>query len=142
MRSHRTTIIPNTETPSKPEGFWTNLVKDDNNFSTVNFFLIAAVIVGIIMLIVPMVGLCVDIYYNHTITVNMDALAAYIIAVAGVWGAAGLTNAWTEYSYQKYNSNIFSGETPQPKAKAMERGRAIMATIMPAFMSKKNCFAL
>lgn len=112
MRSHRTTIIPNTETPSKPEGFWTNLVKDDNNFSTVNFFLIAAVIVGIIMLIVPMVGLCVDIYYNHTITVNMDALAAYIIAVAGVWGAAGLTNAWTEYSYQKYNSNIFAPTEP------------------------------
>ena len=113
MRASRTTIVQTPNDIQNKQGFWTNLVKDDNNFSTVNFFLIAAVIVGIIMLIVPMIGLCVDIYWNHTITVNMDALAAYIIAVAGVWGAAGLTNAWTEYSYQKYNSNIFSGETPQ-----------------------------
>ena len=35
-------------------------------------------------------------------------MGAYIVAVAGIFGAAGLTNAWTEYSYQRYNKNIFS----------------------------------
>lgn len=113
MRMKRVNSVQTPKNIHNKDGFWTNLVKDDNNFSTVNFFLIAAVIVGIIMLLVPMIGLCVDIYWNHTITVNMDALAAYIIAVAGVWGAAGITNAWTEYSYQKYNSNIFNGEAPK-----------------------------
>lgn len=90
------------------EGFWTNLVKDDNNFSTVNFFLIAATIVGIALLIVPVFAMIVDVIYNHTLTIDLSGMASYIIAVAGIFGAAGLTNAWTEYSYQRYNKNIFS----------------------------------
>lgn len=90
------------------EGFWTNLVKDDNNFSTVNFFLIAATIVGITLLIVPVFAMIVDVIYNHTLTIDLSGMASYIIAVAGIFGAAGLTNAWTEYSYQRYNKNIFS----------------------------------
>lgn len=90
------------------DSFLTNLVKDDNNFSTVNFFLVAATIVGIALLIVPIIAMCVDVYFNHTITINLSDMAAYIVAVAGIFGAAGLTNAWTEYSYQRYNKNIFS----------------------------------
>lgn len=89
------------------DGFWTNLVRDDNEFSTVNFFLVAATIVGIALLIVPIFAMGVDVYYNHTITINLSDMAAYIVAVAGIFGAAGLTNAWTEYSYQRYNKNIF-----------------------------------
>ena len=90
------------------ESFLTNLVKDDNNFSTVNFFLVSVTIVGIALLIVPIIAMCVDVYFNHTITINLSDMAAYIVAVAGIFGAAGLTNAWTEYSYQRYNKNIFS----------------------------------
>ena len=90
------------------DSFLTNLVKDDNNFSTVNFFLVAATIVGIALLIVPIIAMCVDVYFNHTITINLSDMGAYIVAVAGIFGAAGLTNAWTEYSYQRYNKNIFS----------------------------------
>lgn len=95
------------------DGFWTNLVKDDNDFSTVNFFLVAATIVGIALLIVPIFAMGVDVYYNHTITINLSDMAAYIVAVAGIFGAAGLTNAWTEYSYQRYNKNIFEEQTNQ-----------------------------
>ena len=90
------------------ESFLTNLVKDDNNFSTVNFFLVSVTIVGIALLIVPIIAMCVDVYFNHTITINLSDMGAYIVAVAGIFGAAGLTNAWTEYSYQRYNKNIFS----------------------------------
>ena len=90
------------------DSFFTNLVKDDNNFSTVNFSLVAATIVGIALLIVPIIAMCVDVYFNHTITINLSDMGAYIVAVAGIFGAAGLTNAWTEYSYQRYNKNIFS----------------------------------
>ena len=100
--------VNNPKNMNNREGFWTNLVKDDNNFSTVNFFLVAATIVGIALLIVPIIAMCVDVYFNHTITINLSDMAAYIVAVAGIFGAAGLTNAWTEYSYQRYNKNIFS----------------------------------
>lgn len=112
MRGHHT-IQSNTNCPNNKEGFWTNLVKDDNNFSTVNFFLVAATVVGIMLLIMPMIAMGVDIYYNHTLTINLSDMGAYIVAVAGIFGAAGLTNAWTEYSYQRYNANIFNGENPQ-----------------------------
>jgi hypothetical protein len=104
----RINTVTNPKNIDNREGFWTNLVKDDNNFSTVNFFLVAATIVGIALLIVPIFAMCVDVYFNHTITINLSDMAAYIVAVAGIFGAAGLTNAWTEYSYQRYNKNIFS----------------------------------
>ena len=109
----RHTIQGNANCPNNKEGFWTNLVKDDNNFSTVNFFLVAATVVGIMLLVMPMIAMGVDIYYNHTLTINLSDMGAYIVAVAGIFGAAGLTNAWTEYSYQRYNANIFNGEKPQ-----------------------------
>lgn len=98
----------NPKNMDNKDSFFTNLVKDDNNFSTVNFFLVAATIVGIALLIVPIIAMCVDVYFNHTITINLSDMGAYIVAVAGIFGAAGLTNAWTEYSYQRYNKNIFS----------------------------------
>lgn len=98
----------NPKNMNNKDSFFTNLVKDDNNFSTVNFFLVAATIVGIALLIVPIIAMCVDVYFNHTITINLSDMGAYIVAVAGIFGAAGLTNAWTEYSYQRYNKNIFS----------------------------------
>lgn len=101
--------------PNKEEdqGFFTKLIDDDNDFSTLNFFLIAMTFVGIMLLIVPMGGLIVDIIYNHTITINMSDLATYILAVSGIFGVAGLSNAWSEYSWNKYGANIFNGEKPE-----------------------------
>ena len=95
------------------QSFFTKLVEDDNNFSTINFFLVAATIVGIFLLIVPIIGILVDVWFNHTVTVNLEGMAQYIIAVAGIFGAAGLTNAWTDYSYKKYNTNIFQNNGDQ-----------------------------
>ena len=77
------------------------------------FFLVAATIVGIFLLIVPIIGILVDVWFNHTVTVNLEGMAQYIIAVAGIFGAAGLTNAWTDYSYKKYNTNIFQNNGDQ-----------------------------
>lgn len=90
------------------EKLFTKLIKGDTQFSSVNFFLIMTTGVGILLLIIPIIGLIVDIIYNHTITIDLNGLAAYIIAVAGIFTAAGITNAWTEYSYNKYHRNIFS----------------------------------
>jgi hypothetical protein len=121
MRSKKQRIsVNNSEESQEKLGFWTKLVNDDNNFSTVNFFLVAATIVGITLLIMPMIAMMVDIYYNHTLTINLSDMAAYIVAVAGIFGAAGLTNAWTEYSYQRYNTNIFENNQPQNQSNFVE----------------------
>lgn len=90
------------------EKLFTKLIKGNTQFSSVNFFLIITTIIGCILLIIPIFGMLVDIMYNHTITIDLNGLAAYIVAVAGIFATGGIANAWTEYSYNKYNRNIFS----------------------------------
>ena len=103
---------PNKNAPCKDDkrNFIMKLIDDDNNFSTANFFLVAMTIVGIVLLLVPVIGMSVDIFFNHTITINLSDLGTYILAVSGIFGVAGISNAWVEYSWNKYNANIFNKE--------------------------------
>lgn len=41
-----------------------------------------------------------EVFYNHTITTDLNGLAAYIGAVAGLFASAGITKAWSE-KYEK-----------------------------------------
>ena len=85
------------------DGFWTKLVKEDTNVSVMNFFLMATLAVGVLLLFVPVVAMTVDVWFNHTLTINMSDLGMYIGAVAGIFAAGGLSSAWTEFAYSKYN---------------------------------------
>lgn len=85
------------------DSFMTKLLKEDTNLSVMNFFLMATLAVGVILLIVPIIGMLVDIYYNHTMTINLSDMAVYIGAVAGIFAAGGLSSAWTEFAYSKYD---------------------------------------
>ena len=87
----------------KQDGFWTKLVKEDTNVSVMNFFLMATLGVGVLLLFIPVVAVVVDLWYNHTLTINMSDLGMYIGAVAGIFAAGGLSSAWTEFAYSKYN---------------------------------------
>ena len=89
--------------PKKKDNFFTRLLKEDNNLSALNFFLICTLAVGVVLLMVPIAGMIVDIIYNHTMTINLADLALYIGAVAGIFASGGLTSAWTEFSYSKYD---------------------------------------
>lgn len=40
--------------------------------------------------------LITEVFTTHTITTNLDGMAAYIGAVAGVFASAGITKAWSE----------------------------------------------
>ncbi len=97
----------------KPDNFFNKLIKEDTNVSMMNFFLIATLGVGVILLFVPVIGMLVDIWYNHTMTINLSDLAAYVVAVAGIFAAGGLSSAWTEFAYSKYNVPPIT-ETPEP----------------------------
>ena len=88
---------------NKQDGFWTKLVKEDTNVSVMNFFLMATLGVGVLLLFIPVVAMVVDLCYNHTLTINMSDLGMYIGAVAGIFAAGGLSSAWTEFAYSKYN---------------------------------------
>lgn len=87
----------------KKDTFMQKLLKEDTNVSAMNFFLIATLGVGVILLFIPVIGMLVDIWFNHTITINLSDMALYVGAVAGIFAAGGLSSSWTEFSYSKYN---------------------------------------
>lgn len=84
--------------------FMTRLVESNNEMSSLNFFVVITTLAAVGLLVVPIVAMIVDLIYNHTLLINLSDLGSYILAVAGVFTAAGLTNAWSEYSYNKFNS--------------------------------------
>ena len=76
--------------------FFKQLINSDTGVSSKSFFLVSVTIVGIILLLVPAVILIVEVCCNHTIQTDLNGLAAYIGAVAGVFASAGITKAWSE----------------------------------------------
>ena len=76
------------------------LIKNNTGVSSKNFFLVAVTLIGLILLLVPAVLLIIEVFYNHTIQTDLNGLAAYIGAVAGVFASAGITKAWSE-KYEK-----------------------------------------
>lgn len=48
------------------------------------------------MLLVPVVVLIFEVFYNHTITTDLNGMAAYVASVASLFATAGLTKAWSE----------------------------------------------
>ena len=83
--------------------YLSNLIKNNTGISSKNFFLVSVTIVGLILLIVPVVVLIVEVFYNHTIRTDLNGLAAYIGAVAAIFTSAGITKAWSE-KYERKDS--------------------------------------
>jgi len=108
------------KTKKKKESFFDKLIKEDTNVSMMNFFLIATLAVGIILLFIPVIGMLVDIWFSHTMTINMSDMALYIGAVAGIFAAGGLSSSWTEWSYSKYNVPPITEEDMARRAEVKE----------------------
>ena len=87
----------------KKENYFIRATKEDNNINPIYLFLLIVLGVGIILLIVPVIGMLVDIFYNHTITINLSDMALYVGAVAAMFTGSGAAGAITEYSYSKFN---------------------------------------
>lgn len=72
------------------------LIRNNTGVSSKNFFLIAITLIGFILLLVPAVTLLVEVFHTYTITTNLEGMAAYIAAVAGLFATGGITKAWSE----------------------------------------------
>ena len=72
------------------------LVKNNTGVSSKNFFLVSVTLIGLLLLIVPAIELLIEIITTHTINTDLNGMAAYIGAVAGVFASAGITKAWSE----------------------------------------------
>ena len=85
---------------SKSMCYIDKLIKNNTGVSSKNFFLVVVTLIGLILLLVPAILLIIEICYNHTIQTDLNGLATYLGAVAGVLASAGITKAWSE-KYEK-----------------------------------------
>lgn len=76
--------------------FFSKLVQQNSGYSSKSFFLVVVTFIGTLLLAVPIFSLTIEAWYNHTITTDLTAMAAYITAVAAVFTSVGLTKAWSE----------------------------------------------
>lgn len=77
-----------------------SLIKSNTGTSSKSFFLVVVTLIGCLLLLVPAIILLVEVFTNHTISTDLNGLAAYIGAVASLFATAGLTKAWSE-KYEK-----------------------------------------
>lgn len=113
-------IFSKTKIRKNKESYFDKLIKEDTNVSMMNFFLIATLAIGVILLFVPVIGMFVDIYYNHTMTINLSDMAVYLGGVAGIFASGGLSTAWTEWAYAKYNTPVITEEDMAKREKIMD----------------------
>ena len=76
--------------------FFSKLVQQNSGYSSKSFFLVVVTFIGTLLLAVPIFSLTIEAWYNHTITTDLAAMAAYITAVAAVFTSVGLTKVWSE----------------------------------------------
>ena len=86
----------------KQDSLFKKLIKDNNNYSAGNFFLIVLTMVAILLLMVPM-SLLIEMLFNKTIVTDLNGMAAYILAVVSLLGIGGGTFGWVEWSKNKYS---------------------------------------
>ena len=84
---------------------FSRLIQNNTGVSSKNFFLVTVTLIGLILLLVPAIVLITEVFANHTISTNLDGMAAYIGSVAGVFASAGITKAWSEKYENKTNDN-------------------------------------
>ena len=72
--------------------FFRKLITNNTGVSSKSFFLVVVTIIGFILLIVPAIVLIIEVCVNKTIQTDLNGLAIYIAAVAGV--SASITKAW------------------------------------------------
>lgn len=97
-------IVANPTRTKSTDNYVTKLIKDDNNVSVGNFFLVACTIVGLLLLLVPLFVLTIEAWFNHTITTDLSGMASYIVAVCSIFTVGGLTHGWTSWSENKFKS--------------------------------------
>ena len=86
--------------------FFMKLIKNNTGVSSKNFFLVVITLIGCLLLLVPVIILLVEIFTMHTIATDLQGLASYIGAVAGIFASAGITKAWSERYEDKHEHFI------------------------------------
>lgn len=81
---------------SKNLNWFQKLITPNTGYSSKSLFLVVVTLIGMLLLIMPIVILSIEIWYNHTIQTNLADMAAYIGACAALFGAGGMSKAFAE----------------------------------------------
>ena len=107
----------------KEKGFFRKLLdKNDPEVATSNFFIICLLGIGLILLAVPVFILIVEAWNNHTITTDLNGMAAYIMAVAAIFTSAGITKIGIHYTDNKFSETEQNLTTPPQETIITESG--------------------
>jgi len=87
----------------KKENFFVRATKENNNVNPIYLYLLCVGGIGVMLLFIPVIGMLVDIWYNHTMTINLSDMSIYIGGVATLFISGGIPAALAEYSYSKFN---------------------------------------
>lgn len=95
-------------------GWWKRLLdKNDTSVSSSSFYLVSVTLVGLLLLFVPMVVLIIEVIYNHTVTTDLNGMAAYIASVAGLFASGGIVKGWISYNDSKTNMEKYKHENSE-----------------------------
>ena len=86
-------------------GWWRRLLdKNDSSVSSTSFYLVSVTLIGLLLLLVPIVVLIIEVINNHTVTTDLNGMAAYIASVAGLFASGGIVKGWISYNESKANN--------------------------------------
>jgi len=84
------------------KGFFNRLLdKSDTSVALSSIIILLLVSVGVLLLLVPIFVLCIEAWYNHTITTDLNGIATYIGAVTTIFVTAGSIKVGIHWSDNK-----------------------------------------
>ena len=94
------------------------LDKNDTSVALSSIIVLLLMCVGVLLLLVPMFILCIEAWYNHTITTDLNGLAAYIGAVTAIFVTAGSIKVGIHWSDGKTERSRLERESTNCECEA------------------------
>lgn len=99
---------------SAKQGWWAKLLdKNNDQVSSSSFFVCILLAVGVLLLLVPLFALCIEAWFNHTITTDLTGMAAYIGAVTAIFTVAAGLKGWVSHNDAKTKVAEISNNTSE-----------------------------
>ena len=86
---------------------------NDTTVSASTVFLIVTSVIALILLLVPAIAILTEVFFTHTVALDLAGMAEYIAAVGGIFASGGILKGWTNYSnyrFKKDQSNNLEDE--------------------------------
>lgn len=77
------------------------ILQNNSGYSVKSFFLFSVTCLCFLLMLMPIIAISTELYFNHSITMSWSDIAAYIAAVFTGTTGAGIVKAWSE-KYERF----------------------------------------